>query len=119
VLDHETLSDLLDHFKNSMAERTNPQQKDLLHRLVKKVLVHNRRTVEIWYALPNQASVSTPAHLAPRMCRSTNRPSVAEPEVWFRILHVAPDGHDPAPVAAYREQTVEIALGPTDSTPWA
>ncbi len=42
------------------------------------------------------------------------------PEVWFRVVHVAVDGADDAPpapsrvegVAAYREQTVEIALGP-------
>jgi hypothetical protein len=47
------------------------------------------------------------------MYRSTNRQgSVAEPEVWFRIVHVAVDGQAGAPVAAYREQTVEIALGP-------
>jgi hypothetical protein len=37
------------------------------------------------------------------------RPGWAQPEIWFRIVHVAVDG---APVAAYREQTVEIALGP-------
>lgn len=49
----------------------------------------------------------------PRMYRSTNRrSSVAEPEVWFRIVHITLDGADGAPVAAYREQTVEIALGP-------
>jgi hypothetical protein len=46
------------------------------------------------------------------MCRSTNRRRAVEPEVWFRILHVAADGRDGAPMAAYREQTVEIALGP-------
>jgi hypothetical protein len=47
------------------------------------------------------------------MYRSTNRQgSVAEPEIWFRIVHVAVDGQAGAPVAAYREQTVEIALGP-------
>ncbi|MFQ5803815.1 MAG: hypothetical protein ACE5JQ_13040 [Candidatus Methylomirabilales bacterium] len=47
------------------------------------------------------------------MYRSTNRrSSVAEPEVWFRIVHITLDGPDGAPVAAYREQTVEIALGP-------
>lgn len=47
------------------------------------------------------------------MYRSTNRQgSVAEPEVWFRIVHMALEGSDAAPVAAYREQTVEIALGP-------
>jgi hypothetical protein len=44
------------------------------------------------------------------MCRFTNRQS--EPEVWFRIVHVAGDGQDGSPVAAYREQMVEIALGP-------
>jgi hypothetical protein len=36
----------------------------------------------------------------------------AEPEIWFRIVHVAVDGPNGAHVAAYREQTVEIALGP-------
>jgi len=47
------------------------------------------------------------------MYRSTNgRASLAEPEIWFRIVHVAVDGTNGAPVAAYREQTVEIALGP-------
>ena len=61
------LSGLLDKFEEVMAEGTNPQQKDLLHLLVKKVLVHDRRTIEIWYALPNQASVRTPAHLAPQV----------------------------------------------------
>ena len=49
-------------------------------------------------------------HLAPRMCRSTNRP--VDPEVWFRIVHLAQVAHSCAPVAAYREQTVETALGP-------
>jgi hypothetical protein len=44
------------------------------------------------------------------MCRSTNRR--AEPEVYFRIVHATQNGHNGAPVAAYREQTVEIALGP-------
>ena len=40
------------------------------------------------------------------------RPGWIEPEVWFRIVHAAQNGHNNAPVAAYREQTVEIALGP-------
>ena len=44
------------------------------------------------------------------MCRSTNRQP--EPEVWFRIVHIAQEGHNGGSVAAYREQTVEIALGP-------
>ena len=50
--------------------------------------------------------------LAPRMRQSTNRRSVAEPQVWFRIVHIAEDGHHHALDDTYREQTVEIALGP-------
>ena len=43
------------------------------------------------------------------MCRSTNhRHSLAEPEVWFRIVHITMDSQN----AAYRKQTIEIALGP-------
>ena len=48
--------------------------------------------------------------MAPQMCHSTNRQ--VEPEVWFRIVHLAQNGPNSAPVAAYREQMVEIALGP-------
>lgn len=43
------------------------------------------------------------------MCRSTSRQ--VDPEVWFRIVHVSGGGRHDGPVAAYREQTVEIALG--------
>ena len=46
------------------------------------------------------------------MRQSTNRRGVAEPQVWFRIIHVAADGHHRALGDAIREQTVEIALGP-------
>jgi hypothetical protein len=40
------------------------------------------------------------------------RPGWIEPEIYFRIVHLAQDAQSGAPVAAYREQTVEIALGP-------
>lgn len=44
------------------------------------------------------------------MTRSTNRRHWAEPEVYFRIVHTALDlGNGKA---AYREQTVEVSLGP-------
>jgi len=35
-----------------------------------------------------------------------------DPEVWFRIVHVVLEDQDGGPTAAYREQRVEIALGP-------
>ena len=45
-----------------MAEGPTPKKKHLLHQLVKKVLIYDRRTIEIWYGLPNQTSVRRPAH---------------------------------------------------------
>jgi hypothetical protein len=41
------------------------------------------------------------------MCRSTNRQ--VEPEVWFRVVHLAQYGESGDPVTDYREQMVEIA----------
>lgn len=46
-VDREMLSGLLDDFEGVMAAGTNSQKEDLLHRLVKKVLLHDRRTIEI------------------------------------------------------------------------
>jgi hypothetical protein len=43
------------------------------------------------------------------------RPGWIELEVYFRIVHVAGDGRQVAPVAAYRVQTVEIALVPKEA----
>ena len=40
------------------------------------------------------------------------RPGRIEPEVYFRIVHMAGVGRHRAPVGAHGEQTVEIALGP-------
>ncbi len=67
AIDKDMLASLVDNFEKVMAEGTNPQKKHLLQRLVKKVLIHDRRKVEVWYGLPNQASVRTPSTLvAPR-----------------------------------------------------
>jgi hypothetical protein len=43
------------------------------------------------------------------MSRSTNRR--ADPDVWFRIVHLAQIGPNSTPVAPYSEQAVEVALG--------
>jgi hypothetical protein len=61
----EMLARLVDNFEEIIAAGTNPQKKDLLRRLLKKVLVHDKRTIEIRYALPNQASVRRPGNPAP------------------------------------------------------
>ena len=66
AIDKEMLSGLVANFEDVMAKGTNPQKKHLLRRLVKKVLVHDRRTVEVWYGVPNPPSVSRPGNLAPQ-----------------------------------------------------
>ena len=66
AIDRDMLSDLVDNLEEVMAEGTNPQKKHLLRRLVKKVLVHDRRKVEVWYGLPNPGSVSRLGNLAPQ-----------------------------------------------------
>ena len=49
--------------------------------------------------------------MAPRMSRATNSLRGAQPEVWFRIRHVAEDGHHRPLGDSYRDQTVEVRLG--------
>ena len=45
----------------------------------------------------------------PQMSRPTNRQ--AEPEVWFRIVHL---GQNSNLLAPYPEHTVDVALGPNE-----
>jgi len=52
ALDRAAVATLMDDFEQVMAAGTNPQKKHLLHQVVKKVLVHDRLTVEVWYGLP-------------------------------------------------------------------
>jgi hypothetical protein len=56
---------LFEGVRGDDGEGPNPKKKHLLHLLVKKVLIHDRRTVEIWYGLSNRTLVRTPGHLAP------------------------------------------------------
>jgi len=79
---------------------------------VKKVLIHSRQTIEIWYALPNSQRFANSNIWLPKCNSMRTRPGWIQPEIYFRIVHAAQNGHSGTPVAAYREQTVEIALGP-------
>lgn len=45
--------------------------------------------------------------MAPRLSRDTKRLTVADPEVWFRVVHVNMQDNE-----AFQEQTVEVTLGP-------
>jgi len=44
--------------------------------------------------------------------RLRTRPGCVEPEVYFRIVHLAHDAKTEVRASIYREQNVEIALGP-------
>ncbi len=48
----------------------------------------------------------------PKCASTRTRPGVVEPEIYFRIVHLAQVGHPGATVGPDREQMVEIALGP-------
>ena len=66
-VDREMLKTLVQNFERVMAEGPNPQTKHLLHRLVKQVRVHDRRTVEVWYGLPTPPAVRRLEQMARRM----------------------------------------------------
>ena len=53
AIDHRTIGGLIDNLENVMAAGTKAQQKHLVSLLVKKVLVHHREKVEVWYQVPN------------------------------------------------------------------
>ncbi len=89
----------------------HPKKKHLLHQLVKKVLIHSRDTREVWYCLPNAQRFANCNIWLPICNRLRTRPGRIEPEVWFRVVHIAQIGQGDAPVALYREQVIEIALG--------
>jgi hypothetical protein len=72
-IDGELLASLEDQLEKMRAAGRRARKKNLLHRLEKKVLAKDRLTVEIWYGLPNQDSVRTPAHLARRTAGPESR----------------------------------------------
>ena len=52
---------------------TPPQEKHLLHRVVKEVRVHDRETVEAFYAVPNADAVRIPPRMARLLPQYANR----------------------------------------------
>lgn len=74
-------------------------------------LIHSRQTVEIRYMLPNARRFEDGKIWLPKCNSIRSRPGYVEPEVYFRVVHAAQNGHISAPVAPYCEQKVEVALG--------
>ncbi len=66
-LDREFLRKTLADFEEVLASAENAKKKHLLRQLVKKVLVHSRDTVEVWYGLPGPDPARIAGIMAPRV----------------------------------------------------
>jgi hypothetical protein len=66
------------NFDQVFAHGTTPQKKHLLHRVVKEVRVHDRVTVEAFYAVPNHDAVRTLGQMAPLQPQYANRMRMPE-----------------------------------------
>ena len=69
---------------------------------MKKVLIHSRQTIEVWYESPNSQRFADCNIWLPKCASMRSRPGLVEPDVCFRNLHNAQ-------IADNREQTVEIS----------
>lgn len=67
ILDKKHLAGLLENFDQVLEAGTGEQRKHLFHKLVKKVLIHEKRKIEVWYRLPNPTSIRTLEQVAPRV----------------------------------------------------
>ena len=56
ALDKELIGKIVNNLEEVMAAGDNKKRKHLLQLLVKKVLIHDRQTIEVWYCLPNAPS---------------------------------------------------------------
>ena len=119
-LSREMVAALLADFNQALAKGTNAEKKQLLQLTVKKVLVHDRESIEIWYAVPNAErpgddspglddAVRTPTKMAPRARRCANWMGWRA-EVWVRVFRVFRPRR--GVLAARAGDTVEIGLGP-------
>ena len=106
VLDKEHVAELLENFDQVLEAGTGEQKKHLLRKLVKKVLIHEKRKIEVWYRLPNPPNIRTLAHMAPRMCQYTNPQESVQSGVFLRVIHVAARGS-----AGYVQQAVDLIRG--------
>ena len=59
-IDQMMLTLIVDNFDQLIAAGSNQQKKHLLRQIVKKVLVHDRNMIEVWYALLPPSSAHTP-----------------------------------------------------------
>jgi len=73
---------------------------------------HKRFVLRVNWGTPSVNQIKSGSYRGenPQVSRLTNRSKIAEPEVWFRIVHVTPE--DTNDFSTHQEQTVEIALGP-------
>jgi hypothetical protein len=120
-LTREMVAALLSDFERILAQGTHAERRHILQRVVKKVLVHERESIEIWYAVPNAKgpgedspgpsdAVHEPLRLAPRARRCANWMGSGRAELWVRVFRVFRPRR--GVLAARAGDAVEIGLGP-------
>ncbi len=92
AMDREFLRRTLDDFEAVMASEENAKKKHLLRQLVKKVLVHNRDTVEVWYGLPGPDLARIEGRMAPSAQPHSNHSRSSHPPTAFRATRSACSG---------------------------
>jgi len=88
ALKHDFLDQILNNLEKVVGAVPPGQKKHLLHLLVKKVLVRDRRTAEIWYRLPQESPVRTLSDLVASMGQYANLVRRHGPEVIFSAASV-------------------------------
>jgi len=88
ALKRDFLDQILTNLEGVVRAVPAPQIKHLLHLLVKKVLVRDRRTVETWYRLPQESPVRTLSDLVAPMGQYANHSRFAPREVIFAATAV-------------------------------
>ena len=73
AIKQDFIDQILTNLQGVVGAVPGAQKKHLLHLLVKKVLIRDRRTAEIWYRLPQESPVRILSDLVPRMGQYANR----------------------------------------------
>ena len=65
AIKNDFLQEILVNLKGVVDAVPTPQKKHLLHLLVKKVLIRDKHTFEVWYRLPQFPEVRTLSNMVP------------------------------------------------------
>ena len=76
AIDGSAMKELIEKFEYIFAEGSNAQRKCLIQKLIKKVLVHDKDTIEVWYCLPTNVKVLDSGTFGSPSWTRTNNPLI-------------------------------------------